>query len=284
MPAPTLRRGTCGVVLAALLGTGLTACGDSGEIKKPDLVEGAEAGGKLTIGISYDEPGVGFKDGDDYSGFDVDTATYVAEALGVDDDDITWVRADPADREELLTSGQADLVVATYSITDERKQQVDFAGPYFVAHQDLLIRRNDTEITGPKTLHDRVLCSVTGTTSSQYVREHYKGDITLKEYPRYSACVEALLDGKVDAVTTDDLILAGYASEDRYRGKLKVVGDGFTDERYGIGVRKGDTALVAKVDAALKQYIDDGSWRAALDESVGGSGYDLPDPPTPGTA
>ncbi|AIY17937.1 transporter substrate-binding domain-containing protein [Pimelobacter simplex] len=278
------RRGASTLVLAALVSTVLTACGSDGEVKKPDLVEGAQQGGSLTIGISYDEPGVGLEKNGSYSGFDVTTATYVAEALGVDPADITWVRADPGEREKLLESGQADLVFATYSITDERKQVVDFAGPYFVAHQDLLIRRNDTEITGPKTLHGRVLCSVTGTTSSAYVKEHYKGDITLQEYPRYSACVEALLDGKVDAVTTDDLILAGYAAEDRYRGKLKVVGDGFTDERYGVGVKKGDTALVEKVDAALKQYVDDGSWRAALEQSVGGSGYDIPDPPTPGTA
>lgn len=272
------------VTALTVLAATLAGCGSDGEIKKPDLVEGAREGGRLTIGISYDEPGVGFRDGDDYSGFDVETAIYVAQALGVAEEDITWVRADPADRERLLTSGEADLVVATYSITDERKQQVDFAGPYFVAHQDLLVRRNDTEVTGPKTLDGKTLCSVTGTTSSAYVTEHYKGDIRLKEYPRYSACVQALLDGEVDAVTTDDLILAGYASEDRYRGKLKVVGRGFTDERYGIGVKKGDAELVAQVDAALEQYVDDGSWKAALEQTVGDSGYDIPKPPKPGTA
>ena len=278
----TTVRLTVATVLA-VLATTLAACGD-GEIKNPDLVKGAHAGGRLTIGISYDEPGVGYKDGDTYSGFDVDTATYVAKALGVAAKDITWVRADPEDREQLLESGQADLIVATYSITDQRKQQVAFAGPYFVAHQDLLIRLNDTDITGPETLNGRTLCSVTGTTSSDYVRKHYKGDITLKEYPRYSACVSALLDGKVDAVTTDDLILAGYASQSRYRGKLKVVGKGFTDERYGIGVKKGDQQLVDQVNEALRQFIADGSWEAALKRSVGGSGYDIPGPPKPGAA
>jgi glutamate transport system substrate-binding protein len=279
----TARRAALATALA-VVATTLAACGSDGEIKSPDLVKGAHEGGRLTIGISYDEPGVGFKDGDTYRGFDVDTAIYVAKALGVAEKDITWVRADPEDREQLLESGQADLVVATYSITDQRKQEVSFAGPYFVAHQDLLIRRNDTDITGPETLNDRTLCSVTGTTSSDYVRAHYKGHITLKEYPRYSQCVSALLDGKVDAVTTDDLILAGYASESRYKGKLKVVGKGFTDERYGIGIKKGDQQLVDQVNEALRQYVDDGSWEAALKRSVGGSGYDIPSPPTPGTA
>ena len=279
----TTVRSSIAIVLA-VVATTLTGCSSDGEIKDPDLVKGAQEGGRLTIGISFDEPGVGFRKGETYSGFDVDTATYVAKALGVDAKDITWVRADPGEREQLLESGKADLVVATYSITDERKQAVDFAGPYFVAHQDLLIRRNDTEITGPKTLDGRTLCSVTGTTSSDYVRAHYKGDITLKEYPRYSECVAALLEGTVDAVTTDDLILAGYASEEKYKGKLKVVGDGFTDERYGIGIKKGDQELVDEVNAALRQYVDDGSWEAALKQSVGDSGYRIPDPPKPGTA
>ena len=99
----------------------------------------------------------------------METAKYVAKALGVPESGITWVQADPGNRESLLTSGQADLVFSTYSITDERKQVVDFAGPYFVAHQDLLVRRNETEITGPETLDGKDLCSVPGTTSAENV-------------------------------------------------------------------------------------------------------------------
>jgi glutamate transport system substrate-binding protein len=88
----------------------------------------------------------------------------------------------------------------------------------------------------------------------------------------------------VDAVTTDDVILAGFAAEDQYRGKLRVIGKGFSDEIYGIGIKKGDTAMVEKVNAALKQYIDDGSWAKSLNSTVRPSGYSIPDPPTPGTA
>jgi glutamate transport system substrate-binding protein len=176
------------------------------------------------------------------------------------------------------------MVFSTYSITDDRKKVVDFAGPYFLAHQDLLVRRNETDITGPDTLNGRVLCSVTGTTSSQYIKDHYLGKITLTEYPRYSDCVAALANSQVDAVTTDDVILAGFAAQDQYKGKLKLVGHGFTDERYGVGIPKGDTDRVNQVNDALKQYIADGSWKAALDATVAPSGYSIPDPPTPGTA
>jgi len=270
-------------LLVGLTAVGAVACSSGGTVQTPTTVSGAQEGGKLTIGISFDQPGLGLRDGDTYSGFDVLTATYVAQALGVPKENITWQRADPAEREKLLEDGDVDLVFSTYSITDERKQKVDFAGPYFLAHQDLLVRRNETDITGPDTLNGRVLCSVTGTTSSAYVTANFLGDIQLVEKPRFSDCVEALAASEVDAVTTDDVILAGFAAQPEYKGKLKVVGKGFTDEYYGVGVPKGDDEMVAKVNEALKQYIADGSWRAALDQTVGPSGYSIPSPPTPGS-
>lgn len=235
----------------------------------------------LTIGIPFDQPGLGLKVGNTYSGFDVSTAVYVAKALGVPEANITWVEAVPGDREKLLTSGTVDLVVSTYSITQERDAQVDFPGPYFVAHQDLLVRRNDT-VTGPDTLDGRNLCSVPNTTSAKLVTEKYAGKITLTPYPTFSQCVQALVAGNVDAVTTDDVILAGYAALPQYKGVLKVLGKGFSEERYGVGIKNNDAAMVGKVNAALKSYIADGSWTTALDGTVGQSGYAIPSPPTPG--
>jgi glutamate transport system substrate-binding protein len=278
----TIRRMLTAAVACTALAT-VTACG-AGEVNTdPAVVPGASPGGTLRIGISFDQPGLGLKDGDTYTGFDVDTATYVAESLGVEPDKITWIEADPGNRESLLTSGAVDLVLSTYSITDERKQQVDFAGPYFEAHQDLLVRRNEEEITGPETLDNRVLCSVAGTTSAALVKEKFKGTIDLREYAKFSDCVAALDRSEVDAVTTDDVILAGFAAEPKYRGKLKVVGDGFSDELYGVGIKKGDAAMVEKVNTALKAYIDDGSWKASLNQTVRPSGYRIPRAPTPGS-
>lgn len=281
MISATLRR-AAGLVAGLLV---LAACGSGGGAPNPTPapVPGAP-GGKLTIGIAFDQPGLGLKTGDAYTGFDVDTAVYIAGALGVTRDNITWKEANGDQRLQLLESGQADLIVSTFSITDQRKQLVDFAGPYFVAHQDLLVRRNDTEITGPDALDGKNLCSVPGTTSAAYVTSHFLGNIKLLELPRFSDCVKALADSQVDAVTTDDVILAGYAAEPQYQGKLKVVGKGFSDEIYGVGVKKGNTALVDKVNAALKQYIDDGSWKKSLDANVRPSGYSIPDPPTVASA
>jgi glutamate transport system substrate-binding protein len=270
-----------GVALTTLAGCGGSSSGPSAE---PSPVPGANFNGKITIGISFDQPGLGFKEGDTYSGFDVETAKYVAKALGVPDTGITWVQADPGNRESLLTEGKADLVLSTYTITEDRKKIVDFAGPYFLAHQDLLVRRNETEITGPDTLNGKDLCSVPGTTSAANVTKFYQGRINLKELPRFSDCVAALDRSEIDAVTTDDVILAGYATQPQYRGKLKVVGKGFSDENYGVGIKKGNTALVDQVNTALKQYVSDGSWEKALQLTVAPSGYSMPDAPTPGSA
>jgi glutamate transport system substrate-binding protein len=277
------------VVAAAAVGIALTTlagCGgsSSGPSAEPSPVPGANFNGKITIGISFDQPGLGFKEGDKYSGFDVETAKYVAKALGVPDTGITWVQADPGNRETLLSGGQADLVLSTYTITEDRKKVVDFAGPYFIAHQDLLVRRNEEEISGPDTLNGKDLCSVAGTTSADNVTKFYQGRINLKEYPRFSDCVAALDRSEIDAVTTDDVILAGYATQPQYRGKLKVVGKGFSDENYGVGIKKGNTALVDQVNTALKQYVSDGSWEKALQLTVAPSGYSMPDAPTPGSA
>ena len=272
-------RGVAGLTAALVV---LAACGSGGgggPNPTPAPVAGAP-GGKLTIGVPFDEPGLGVRTGDAYTGFDVDTAVYIAGALGVTRDNITWKEANADQRQQLLESGGADLIVSTFSITDQRKQVVDFAGPYFVAHQDLLVRRNDTEITGPEALDGKTLCSVPGTTSAAYVTSHFLGNIKLLEKPRFSDCVTALANSEIDAVTTDDVILAGFAAQPQYQGKLKVVGKGFSDEIYGVGVKKGNSDLVGKVNAALKQYIDDGSWRKSLDANVRPSGYSIPDPPT----
>ena len=280
----SLRRAVTAAAACGLTAAMLSACGgSSGEPNpSPSLVPGATAGGKLTIGITVDQPGLGWKSGDKYTGFDVDTATYVAKSLGVPAENITWKAVNPTERIAAVERGDVDLMVATLSITPERKQQIDFAGPYFEAHQDLLVRRNDTEITGPETLNGKRLCSVSGTTSAANVTDRYRGNITLLVKPQFSDCVTALADSEVDAVTTDDVILAGYAAEPQYRGKLKVVGKGFSDELYGVGIKKGDSAMVEKVNAALKQYIADGSWKRSLDANVRPSGYNIPSPPTPG--
>jgi glutamate transport system substrate-binding protein len=208
----------------------------------------------------------------------------VAKKLGVPESGIEFVEAKSAARENLIDTGQVDLIFATYSITAKRQALVDFGGPYFIAHQDLLVRNSETAITGPESLtNGKKLCSVTGSTSAQTVKDKYATGVQLQEYGKYSDCVDALTNSAIDAVTTDDVILAGYAAQSQYKGKLKVVGKGFTDEKYGVGLKKGDATGVTAINKALAEMISDGSWKKALESTVGPSGYTIPSPPTPGT-
>ena len=270
----------------AALALTLAACGsDAGNTGSGGSGSGGSSGagaGGLKVGIKFDQPGLGLKKGSEYTGFDVDVAKYVAKELGTDAANITWVQAPSAQRETLLSTGQVDMVVATYSITDARKEKVSFAGPYFIAGQDLLVRADDTSITGPDSLKGKKLCSVTGSTSAQKVKDAYPG-VQLQEFATYSQCLPALANKGVDALTTDDTILAGFASQPEYAGKFKVVGKPFSEEKYGIGLKKGDTATCEKVNAAITKMISDGSWQKALDANLGPAGYKpgTGNPPTP---
>jgi glutamate transport system substrate-binding protein len=259
-----------GAVVCAAVGMLVVAgCAGSGGEEPP-------AGPKLTVGIRFDQPGLGVRKPDGaFSGLDVDVTKYVAGRLGTADRDITFVEARPADREAMLEQNKADMVVATYSITEARKQRVDFAGPYFVAGQSLLVRRTNSDIDGPESLNDSDwrLCSVTGSTPAEKVQQSYAQSVTLEQRGSYRECVEALLKGDIDAVTTDDVILAGYAAEQP--DKLKVVGKTFSTERYGVGLRKGDSRR-AIVTNALRAMVEDGSWDRFVGASLGKSGYQIP--------
>ena len=232
---------------------------------------GADESGKIRIGIKFDQPGLGFKKSGTYVGFDVDVAKYVAKKLGYSEDEIVWKEAPSKQREAMLQNGDVDMILATYSITDERKNAVSFAGPYFVAGQDLLVRKDDHSINGPEDLNGKRLCSVTGSASAATVKKKFASEVQLMEQPGYAECATALFSGIVDAVTTDDIILAGLASASR--GKLRVVGKPFTQEYYGVGIKKGDTALAKKINAAITEMIKDGSWERAIADNTEGTSY-----------
>ncbi|ROS77174.1 glutamate ABC transporter substrate-binding protein [Cellulomonas sp. PhB143] len=251
----------------------LTACSsDSDDGGDGGSTAGSGGGDTITIGIKYDQPGLGFKDGDKYSGFDVDVATYVAKDLGYDADQIEWKEAPSAQRETLLSTGQVDMIFATYSITDERKKTVSFAGPYFVAGQDLLVAEDDSDITGPESLNGKNLCSVSGSTSAQRIKDELASKVNLLEQPGYAECVTALSSGQVDAVTTDDIILAGLAAQPGNQGKVKVVGNPFSTERYGVGIPK-DSDQCEAINTSLKKMFDDGSWDTFIKDNTEGTGY-----------
>ncbi|MEU0895467.1 glutamate ABC transporter substrate-binding protein [Streptomyces massasporeus] len=265
-----LRKVTAASATVFALALTATACGGDNSSGGDS---GSDGGGKtITVGIKFDQPGLGQKTPQGYAGFDVDVATYVAKKLGYNEDQIEWKEAKSADRETMLQRGDVDFIAATYSITPERQEKVDFAGPYLLAHQDVLVRADDNKIKSPKDLNNAKLCSVTGSTSAQNVKDKLAPKAQLQPYPTYSACLPGLQNGAVDALTTDDSILAGYAAQSQFKGKFKLGGFKLTNENYGIGVKKGSD-LKADINKALEDMVADKAWQKAVDKNLGPANY-----------
>ncbi|MCL8012945.1 glutamate ABC transporter substrate-binding protein [Streptomyces sp. AS02] len=266
-----LRKVSAAAAAALVLSLTATACG--GGDGDNEGGSGSDGGGKIKIGIKYDQPGLGLKEPDGtFSGFDVDVATYVAKELGYDADQIEFIETKTPDRENALKRGDVKFIAATYSITDERKKSVDFAGPYLLAHQDLLVKA-DSDISEATDLNGKNLCSVTGSTSAQNVKNDFAPDANLKENSGYSECISSLQSGAVDALTTDDSILAGFASQEQYKGQFKLAGLKLSNENYGIGVQKGDTETLNKINAALEKMVSSKAWDKAVADNFGPANY-----------
>ncbi|MEQ4204821.1 glutamate ABC transporter substrate-binding protein [Actinopolymorpha sp. B17G11] len=279
-----------------LLGVGavaalvLSACGggtgvDVEVADNPEFASGttmaklADAG-KITIGVKMDQPGIGYKEpgADAPTGFDIEMGKVIAAKLGVAPEDITWKETVSDNREPFLQNGTVDIVLASYSINDERRQVVGQYGPYYITGQQLLVREEDKDrITGPQQLADVKTCSVTGSTSLDKVADDYGASPV--PFDTYSDCVNQLLNGSVDAVTTDGAILLGYAAQKP--DELEVVGKAFSEERYGIGYTHGDTEMCKFLDETIQGAVEDGTWAEAFEATLGESGVKTPTPPKP---
>ncbi|MEU3602138.1 glutamate ABC transporter substrate-binding protein [Streptomyces sp. NPDC006798] len=286
-------------LLLALTAVAATACGKEGSppVKGPQtdqlpvyqvntgfqLPESptwrrAKSRGHLTVGAKEDQPYLGEKDPATgrYSGFDIEIARMVAAYLGFDPAGIHFRTIASANRETALQNGQIDYYVGTYTINDKRKKLVGFAGPYYLAGQSLLVRADEDDIHGPQDLAGKRVCSATGSTPYQRIKSDYP-KATLVGYDTYSVCVDNLLTYQVDAVTTDDAILIGYAA--KVPDELKIVGKPFSEEPYGIGVPRNDNALRFAIDDALEAGEKSGEWKQAYDATLGLSGVPAPTPP-----
>ncbi len=262
-------------------GTSTDAGGDTGgdealwEVATDVSLEGSptfdamtERGG-VVVGVKNDQPGLGYEDATtgERTGFDVDIARWIAASLGFSEDQIEYQTIPSANREQALVNGDIDYYVGTYSITDKRKEQIDFAGPYFITGQGLLVAADNEDINGPEDLEGKIVCSVTGSTPLQRIRDEFNPGDTV-EYDTYSQCVEQLLAGSVDAITTDEAILAGYVAQ--RPDEIKIAGEPFSEERYGVGIPKGDTALQDHIN----QLFTDGGdvWQALFDQHLAPAG------------
>jgi len=285
---------TKALAAAAVLAVSLAACGDDSDsggdstdvdvADDTDFPEGSTMAefadaDEITIGIKIDQPGIGFQapGSEEPEGFDIEIGKIIAAGLGIEPDDIDWKETISDNRETFIDKGTVDIVIASYSITDDRRKLVGQAGPYYVTGQQLLVRTEDEDsFAGPEDMDGAKVCSVEGSTSLATAQDKYGAEPV--PLGTYSECVEQLQNGTVDVVTTDGAILLGYAAQ--APEELVVVGDAFSEERYGIGYPLGDTEFCQFITDTLQEAMDDGTWDDAFQATLGEAGVDTPEPPT----
>ncbi len=285
-----MRTRTAGpVALTAAAVLALTACGGSddegsspevSDVAAADFPEGstmaelAEAG-SITIGTKFDQPLFGLVGPDGTpEGFDVEIGKIIAGALGIPEDGIEWTETVSANRESFIQSGQVDLVIATYTINDERKEVVSFAGPYYEAGQSILTLADNEDIQSEEDLAGKKVCTVSGSTPEANLLENFP-DTEVVPFGAYSDCLEPLRGGQVDAMSTDNVILAGFAADD---DAFEVRGEPFTEEPYGIGLALDDTEFRNWINDTLEASYEDGTWTEAW-EATAGTVLPTPEPP-----
>lgn len=270
-------------LVAAMSVVALTAaaCGDDADSSAEPAVESDvefEAGttmaelaeaGTIRVGTKFDQPGFGLENLEgEVEGFDVEIAKIIAGALGIAPEDIEWVQTPSSVREEVIEGDEVDMVVATYTINDTRKERISFAGPYYQAGQQIMVLSDNEDIDGPESLKDNPdakICSVTGSTPAEQIAEYLASPDQLVLFDEYSQCADSLSNGQVDAVTTDNVILLGFVSESD--GEFKLVGEQFTEEPYGIGIAKGDVEFCEFIHETLRDNED--AYREAWESTAG---------------
>lgn len=220
-------------------------------------IDAIRARGRLLVGLDAGSNLFSFRDPITGSivGFDSDIAREVARDLLGSPDLVEYRMLGSADREIALQSHDVDIVAKTMTITCERRQRVSFSTVYLHSYQRVLAFKN-SGINGVGDLAGKRVCVVRGTTSLDRIRVQQPA-ATILTVPNWADCLVVLQQGQVDAVTTDDSILAGLAAQDPY---TQVVGDKISVEPYGIGIPKGDDDLVRFVNGTLERIRNDGTW------------------------
>jgi ABC-type amino acid transport substrate-binding protein len=230
--------------------------------------------GEITIGVKFDVPPFGFKNPQtgDVEGFDVDLGKAIAAELGVRP---KFIEAVSDNRIPFLKDGTADLILSTMTINRERNKEIDFSEPYYIAHGRILVPKGSTIKTVDDLAGKRV-CTALGSTYADTLKEKAP-NAELKLVDSYSECLELIQDKAVDAISTDDVILAGMIIQDK---NLELVGPELTTEPYGAGLKKGDAKFQAFVDDVVSKYKSDGSWARSYEKWVGRYTGQKQDPPT----
>ncbi|KGR77057.1 transporter substrate-binding domain-containing protein [Ureibacillus sinduriensis] len=244
----------------------LAACGGSDEDSGDDAsssegkstLETLKANDKIVWGVKNDTKLFGLKNpsNGEIEGFDVDMAKAITEIILGDASKVEFKEVTSKTRIPMLNNGEIDAIIATMTITEERKQEVDFSDVYFEAGQSLLVEKGSDIQSIDDITADTKVIAVKGSTSAINIREKAP-DAQVLEFENYAEAFTALKAGQGDTLTTDNAILYGMASED---SNFELVGDIFTDEPYGIAMKKGSDDFVQAVNDALAELKENGKY------------------------
>jgi len=251
----------------AAAGSPAAAATGPGKFADNSYMAAIQKKGKITVGVKFDVPPMGALNPatNKPEGFDIDVAKQIAKAIFGDENKIEFTEAVTKNREPFLTEDKVDLVVATYTITDARKEIIDFSTPYYVAGQSILVRKDNNDIKKPADMNGKKVCSQQGSTSEANVRAAApQADLTT--LATVSECALALQDKRVDALSTDDIQLIGISIKDP---STKLTGGVFSEEPYGIGIKKGRPEFVQFVNDQLNAMFKDGRWKSYYDKNLG---------------
>jgi aspartate/glutamate/glutamine transport system substrate-binding protein len=248
----------------------LAACGKddeaaSGSASK-NALEQIKDKDKIVVGVKFDTRLFGLKNpsSGEVEGFDIDISKELAKEIVGDEKKIEFKEVTSKTRIPMLNNGDIDMIVATMTISEERKKEVDFSDVYFDAGQSLLVKKG-SPIKGLDDLKKGTkVLAVKGSTSAVNIREKAP-DTTVLEFENYTEAFTALKSGQGDALTTDDSILYGMVDQDP---SYTLVGGTFTEEPYGIAVKKGNKELVDAINDALKKLKDNGKYDEIHDKWI----------------
>ncbi|KAF6602047.1 transporter substrate-binding domain-containing protein [Bacillus velezensis] len=241
----------------------LAACGGketSGDSKGTgkDTLASIKDRDKIIFGVKTDTRLFGLKNpsSGDIEGFDIDISKQLAKDILGDEKKAEFKEVTSKTRIPMLQNGDIDAITATMTITDERKKEVDFSDVYFEAGQSLLVKKGSSIKSTEDLGKGSKVLAVKGSTSSQNIREKAP-DASVLEFENYAEAFTALKAGQGDALTTDNAILYGMADENK---QYQLTGETFTDEPYGIAVKKGQSGLIKEINASLKKMKADGRY------------------------
>ncbi|WP_259424314.1 transporter substrate-binding domain-containing protein [Bacillus velezensis] len=241
----------------------LAACGGketSGDSKGTgkDTLASIKDRDKIIFGVKTDTRLFGLKNpsSGDIEGFDIDISKQLAKDILGDEKKAEFKEVTSKTRIPMLQNGDIDAITATMTITDERKKEVDFSDVYFEAGQSLLVKKGSSIKSTEDLGKGSKVLAVKGSTSSQNIRKKAP-DASVLEFENYAEAFTALKAGQGDALTTDNAILYGMADENK---QYQLTGETFTDEPYGIAVKKGQSGLIKEINASLKKMKADGRY------------------------